>query len=79
MHLLIGQKLFGFFFGILRTYVVCICVFATVNNFFDYKNWPIDVDKSITLPYIVNGSNFLSDEFPKENEYQDAKEKIQKL
>ena len=73
------DKFFGFFFGILRTYVVCICIFSTVNNFFDYKNWPIDVDKSITFPYIEKGSSFLSDEFPNKKEYQDAKENIQEL
>ena len=73
------DKFFGFFFGILRTYVVCICIFSTVNNFFDYKNWPIDVDKSITFPYIEKGSSFLSSEFPNKKEYQDAKENIQEL
>ena len=70
---------FGFFFGILRTYVVCICIFSTVNNFFDYKDWPIDIDKSITFPYIQKGSSFLSDEFPDKDEYQDAKETLQEL
>ena len=73
------DKFFGFFFGILRTYVVCICIFSTVNNFFDYKNWPIDVDNSITFPYIEKGSSFLSNEFPNKEEYQDAKENIQEL
>ena len=73
------DKIFGFFFGILRTYVVCICIFSTVNNFFDYKDWPIDTDESITFSIIEKGSSFLSDEIPDEDEYQDAKEKIQKL
>ena len=73
------DKFFGFFFGILRTYVVCLCIFSTVNNFFDYKNWPIDVDNSITFPYIEKGSSFLSNEFPNKKEYQDAKENIQEL
>ena len=73
------DKFFGFFFGILRTYVVCICIFSTVNNFFDYKNWPIDVENSITFPYIEKGSSFLSNEFPNKEEYQDAKENIQEL
>ena len=73
------DKFFGFFFGILRTYFVCVCIFSTVNNFFNYKNWPIDVDKSITFPYIEKGSSFLSNEFPNKDEYQDAKENIQKL
>ena len=73
------DKFFGFFFGILRTYVVCMCIFSTVNNFFDYKNWPIDVENSITFPYIEKGSSFLSNEFPNKEEYQDAKENIQEL
>ena len=73
------DKFFGFFFGILRTYVVCICIFSTVNNFFDYKIWPIDVENSITFPYIKKGSSFLSNEFPNKEEYQDAKENIQEL
>ena len=73
------DKFFGFFFGILRTYVVCVCIFSTVNNFFDYKNWPIDVENSITFPYIEKGSSFLSNEFPNKEEYQDAKENIQEL
>ena len=73
------DKFFGFFFGILRTYVVCLCIFSTVNNFFDYKNWPINVDNSITFPYIEKGSSFLSNEFPNKEEYQDAKENIQEL
>ena len=73
------DKFFGFFFGILRTYVVCMCIFSTVNNFFDYKNWPIDVENSITFPYIEKGSSFLSNEFPNKKEYQNAKENIQEL
>ena len=73
------DKFFGFFFGILRTYVVCICIFSTVNNFFDYKNWPIDVENSITFPYIEKSSSFLSNEFPNKKEYQNAKENIQEL
>jgi membrane protein required for colicin V production len=73
------DKFFGFFFGILRTYVVCVCIFSTVNNFFDYKNWPIDVENSITFPYIEKGSSFLSNEFPNKKEYQNAKENIQEL
>ena len=73
------DKFFGFFFGILRTYVVCICIFSTVNNFFNYKNWPIDVENSITFPYIEKGSSFLSNEFPNKKDYQNAKENIQEL
>ena len=73
------DKFFGFFFGILRTYFVCVCIFSTVNNFFNYKKWPIDVDNSITFPYIEKGSSFLSNEFPNKEEYQDAKENIQEL
>ena len=73
------DKFFVFFFGILRTYVVCMCIFSTVNNFFEFKNWPIDVENSLTFPYIKKGSSFLSNEFPNKKEYQNAKENIQEL
>jgi len=70
---------FGFFFGILKSYVVCVCIFTTINNFSDYKNWPINIDESVMLPYIKNGSYFLIEEFPTKKQYNDAKEKVQEL
>ena len=70
---------FGFFFGLFKAYVVCICVFSTINNFYDYKKWPINIDESVMLPYIKNGSYFLIEEFPSKKQYEDAKDKVQEL
>ena len=70
---------FGFFFGIFKSYVVCVCIFTTINNFYDYKNWPINIDESVMLPYIKNGSYLLIEEFPTKKQYDDAKEKVQEL
>ena len=70
---------FGFFFGFLRSYIVCVCVFATVNIFYNYKNWPLNISKSFTFSYVQKGSNYLVKEFPNEKEYKDAKDKVQEL
>ena len=36
------DTVFGFFFGFLRGYIICVCIFATVNIFYNYNNWPIN-------------------------------------
>ena len=73
------DTVFGFFFGFVRAYIVCVCIFATVNIFYNYKNWPLNISKSFTFSYVQKGSNYLIKEFPNEKEYKDAKEKVQEL
>ena len=73
------DKIFGFFFGIVRTYIMFIFIFSAINSFFDYKHWPIDTEKSITFPFIQKGYSILLEEIPDEDEYEDAKDKIQEL
>ena len=73
------DAVFGFFFGFVRAYIVCICIFATVNIFYNHKNWPINTSKSFTFSYVKKGSNYLIKEFPNEKEYKDAKEKVQDI
>ena len=73
------DTVFGFFFGFVRAYIVCVCVFATVNIFYNYKNWPLNISKSFTFSYVQKGSNYLVKEFPNEKEYKDAKEKVQDI
>ena len=73
------DAVFGFFFGFVRAYIVCICIFATVNIFYNHKNWPINTSKSFTFSYVKKGSNYLIKEFPNEKEYTDAKEKVQDI
>ena len=73
------DTLFGFFFGFLRGYVVVVCIFSTVNIVYNYDNWPINLNKSFTFPYVQKGSNYLIKEFPNEKNYEDTREKIEEL
>jgi len=73
------DTVFGFFFGFIRAYIVCVCIFATINIFYNHKNWPINTSKSFTFSYVKKGSNYLIKEFPNEKEYKDTKEKVQDI
>ena len=73
------DAIFGFFFGFFRSYIICVCIFATINIFYNYRNWPMNLNKSFTFPYVEKGSNYLIKEFPDEKNYNDAKEKIEEL
>ena len=73
------DKIFGFFFGLLRSYVICVCIFSTISIIYNYDKWPIDFKKSFTFPYVEKGSNYLIKEFPNQENYDDAKEKVQEL
>ena len=73
------DTLFGFFFGFLRAYIICVCIFSTINIFYNYRNWPLNLDQSYTFPYVEKGSSYLIKEFPNEKNYNDAKEKIEEL
>ena len=70
---------FGFFFGFIRGYVICVLIFSAVDIVYNYNKWPINNDKSYTFPYIEKGSNYLIKVFPNEKKYQDSKEKIEEL
>ena len=73
------DKIFGFFFGFLRAYVISICIFATMDIIYNHEKWPINLDQSYSFPYVLKGSNYLIKEFPDEKDYQDTKEKVQEL
>ena len=73
------DKIFGFFFGFLRAYVISICIFATIDIIYNHEKWPIDLDQSYSFPYVLKGSKYLIKEFPDEKDYQDTKEKVQEL
>tara|TARA_Y100000590_G_scaffold137839_1_gene157834 strand:+ start:582 stop:1124 length:543 start_codon:yes stop_codon:yes gene_type:complete len=70
---------FGFFFGFVRGYIICVCIFSTINIFYNHKNWPLSINKSLTFPYVKKGSNYLIKEFPNEKKYKESKEKIEEL
>ncbi len=73
------DKIFGFFFGFFRAYIISVCIFATINIIYSHKKWPIDLDHSYSFPYVLKGSNYLIKEFPNEKDYQNTKEKVQEL
>ena len=73
------DKVFGFFFGFLRSYVIVVCIFSTISIIYNYDKWPMNLEKSFTFPYVEKGSNYLIKEFPNEENYNDAKDKVQEL
>ena len=73
------DKIFGFFFGFFRAYVVVVCIFSTLSIIYNYKKWPIDLDQSIMFPLVEKGGNYLINEFPDKKQYEDAKDKVQEL
>ena len=73
------DSIFGLFFGFVRSYVICVCLFSATDIVYNYNKWPINVDKSYSFPYLEKGSNYLVKEFPNEETYQDSKEKIEGL
>ena len=73
------DTIFGFFFGIVRSYIICICIFSTISIIYNYNKWPLNLDKSLTFPYVEKGSNYLIEEFPDEKNYEKTKDKIEEL
>ena len=73
------DKIFGFFFGFLRSYIICVCIFSTISIIYNHDKWPMDLEKSFTFPYVEKGSNYLIKEFPNEENYNNAKDKVQEL
>ena len=73
------DKIFGFFFGFIRAYVISVCIFATIDIIYNSNKWPIDLEASFTFELVEKGSNYLIKEFPDKKEYEDAKEKVQEL
>jgi len=73
------DKIFGFFFGFIRAYVIVVCIFTTIDIIYNYKKWPINLDQSIIFPLVEKGSNYLINEFPDKKQYEDAKDKVQKI
>ena len=62
-----------------RSYIICVCIFSTVSIIYNHDKWPMDLKKSFTFPYVEKGSNYLIKEFPNEENYNNAKEKVQEL
>ena len=73
------DSIFGLFFGFIRSYIICVCLFSAIDIVYNYNKWPINADKSYAFPYIEKGSIYLIEVFPNEKKYQDSKDKIEEL
>ncbi len=73
------DKVFGFLFGIVKTYVVVVCLYTAAHIVYNHDKWPINLDDSFTFDWVEKGSNYLIKEFPDEKEYEEAKEKVQDI
>ena len=73
------DKMFGFFFGFVRSYIIAVCIFSAAHIVYNHDKWPINHNKSYIFPYLKKGSNYLLKEFPDEKTYQESKEKIKEL
>ena len=73
------DKVFGFFFGFIRAYIIAVCVFSGIHIIYNSDKWPLNNSQSYIFPYLEKGSNYLIKEFPNEKNYQDSKKKIEEL
>ena len=73
------DKVFGFLFGIVKAYIVLVCLFSAIHIVYNHDKWPINLVDSLTFTWVEKGSNYLIKEFPDEKEYEDAKEKVQDI
>ena len=73
------DSFFGFLFGFLKGYIVSVILFSLVNWLYPYEKWPMKIEESFSFSYINNGSNYLIKLLPNEENYIDAKEKIEKI
>jgi membrane protein required for colicin V production len=73
------DTVFGFFFGFLRSYIICVCIFSTINIVYNHNKWPMKLEESLTFSLVEKGSNYLIKEFPNEKNYKNTKEKIEEL
>ena len=73
------DTVFGFFFGFLRSYVISVCIFSTISIVYNHTKWPVNLNESLTFPYVEKGSNYLIKEFPNEKNYKETKDKIEDL
>ena len=73
------DTVFGFLFGFLRSYVISVCIFSTISIVYNHTKWPVNLNESLTFPYVEKGSNYLIKEFPDEKNYKETKDKIEEL
>ena len=73
------DKTFGMLFGIFKGYVVSVCIFTILNCFYPYQNWGISTEEAMSFNLIKKGSEVLIEEFPNNKDFENTKEKIEKI
>ena len=73
------DKIFGLFFGFLRSYIIAVCIFTTIDIVYNHDRWPINPNNSISFEWVEKGSNYLIKEFPTQKEHENAKDKIEDI
>ncbi len=73
------DKVFGFFFGIGKSYLIIVCLFTAADVIYDSKKWPLNLKDSLTFPWVEKGSIYLIKVFPNQKQYENAKEKVQDI
>ena len=73
------DKIFGFFFGIAKSYLIIVCLFTAADVIYDSKKWPLNLKDSLTFPWVEKGSIYLIKVFPNQKQYENAKEKVQDI
>ena len=73
------DKVFGFFFGIIKSYVLIVCLFTALDVVYDSKKWPLNLKDSLTFPWVEKGSIYLIKVFPNQKQYNDAKKKVEDI
>jgi|TARA_B110001452_G_scaffold230931_1_gene207557 membrane protein required for colicin V production len=73
------DKSFGLFFGVFKGYVVSVCLFSILNWFYPYQNWGISAEDAISFDIVKKGNEILVEEFPKNEDFINTKEKIEKI
>ena len=73
------DKVFGFFFGIAKSYLIIVCLFTVADVVYNSKKWPLNLKDSLTFPWVEKGSIYLIKVFPNQKQYEDAKEKVQDI
>ena len=73
------DKVFGFFFGIAKSYLIIVCLFTVADVVYNSKKWPLNLKDSLTFPWVEKGSIYLIKVFPNQKQYENAKEKVQDI
>ena len=73
------DKIFGFFFGIAKSYLIIVCLFTAADVIYDSKKWPLNLKDSLTFPWVEKGSIYLIKVFPNQKQYENAKEKVKDI